>query len=39
MSDLGQESDEYLEFLEHCAEVLDACFKTISGQKFRFHPG
>lgn len=29
--------DKYFEFLEHWAEVLEACVKTISGQKVRFH--
>ena len=39
MSYFEWESDKYLGFLEHCADVLDASFKTESGQKFRFHLG
>ena len=32
----GSRSGSYLEFLEHCAGVLDACFKIVSAQKVRF---
>lgn len=31
-SHLGQGSDKCLEFLERCADVPEACIKTISGQ-------
>ena len=32
-------SDKYLQCLEHCADTLDARLKSVSGPKFRFHPG
>ena len=33
-----KESNKYLQFLEHWADVLEACIKAITGQKVRFQP-